>query len=92
MENKLDQAKKAFENNDLDLGTTLINQLLEEDSSNLDALMLKAKMYYQKQKLGDSINTLSKVLEIAPNHLPALHFRQMINSILNYWNKDNYNP
>lgn len=92
MDTILNKAKQAFDHGDNELGSKLIEDLLNNDSSNIEALMLKAKMFYQKQKWGDALNTLNKVNEINPNYEPALHYMHMINSILNFWNKDNFNP
>lgn len=92
MKNKLKQAEQAVEIGELNEGMKLIDQLLCENKTDIDALMLKAKIYYKKQQWGNALNALSKVDELAPNYQAAAHYRQMINSILNYWNKDNYNP
>lgn len=92
MEDKLKLAGEAFEKGDLQNGIAIVDRLLEEDSFNTEALMLKAIFFYKQQKWGDALNALSKVQDIEPNHQSAIYYRQMINSILTYWNKDNYNP
>ena len=85
-------AEKEFENGNLTNGMRLTDLLLEEESCNVDALILKTRIYYKQQKWGDALNTLNKVLEVEPKHPLALQYQQIINSILDYWNKDNYNP
>ena len=92
MNNTLKLAETALDDGNINEATAIVNNILGTDHSNVDALMLMVKIYYKKQKWGDALNTLNKVEEIDPNHKSVVHYRQMINSILNYWNKDNYNP
>lgn len=84
-------AAEAFEKGDVEETLKYVESVLV-DGTNLDALLLRAKVNYQKQYWGNSLNDLNKVLDIQPQNEVALNYKRMILNILSYWNKDNYNP
>lgn len=92
MDNKFKVAKKAFDEGDIDGCMFLLEKIINENNNNEEALMLKAEIFHKQQKWGDALNTLNNVLEINPKNETAIHYKQIVNSILTYWNKDTYNP
>ena len=92
MENKLNEADQAFKSGDLSKGIMIVEQILDNDHSNIEALLLKAQIRFKQQEWGNALNALNKVLMIEPDQKVAIHYRQMIMNILSFWNKDNYNP
>lgn len=92
MYNEIIKAGEEFEKGNLSVSCQILTEVLTRDLNNLDALMLRAKVYYKWQKWGDSLNDLNRILEIDENHQMALNYKQMVMNILTYWNKDQYNP
>lgn len=94
MNNKLTQAIKAFENNNLNESFHLVEAIIDHDPEKIDteAFMLKAKILYRQQKWGDTLNILNKILNIDPTNKQACNYKTIIQNILTFWHKDNYNP
>lgn len=92
MNSKVSEAEKLYTLGNLDACAVLLNEILEAESNNVEALMLRAKLNYGRQKWGDALNDLGRILEIDANHKIAKNYKQIVLNILTYWNKDNYNP
>lgn len=88
----ISKAKLEFEAGRLDQCEVLLNQLLENDQSNVDVLLLKAKVLHKKQKWGEALNHLNRILDIDGQNTEAQTYRQMVMSIVGFWRKENYNP
>lgn len=54
--------------------------------------LLKGKIERKFQNWGQAINAFNKVLELDSDNEEAKHNLQMIQSILDFWNPDLYNP
>ncbi|MBN2261648.1 MAG: hypothetical protein JW735_01980 [Prolixibacteraceae bacterium] len=94
MNNNLIKATMAFEDNNLDESLRLVETIIEQQNETdfTDALLLKAKILYKQQKWGDTLNILNKILDIAPNNEQASNYKTIVQNILTFWHKDNYNP
>ena len=92
MDNKVLEAEKQFTLGNLEACETLVNNVIAVEDKNVEALMLRAKLNYNRQKWGDALNDLNRILEIDSNYELAKNYKQIVLNILNFWNKDNYNP
>jgi hypothetical protein len=63
-----------------------------DGSLTIDRLLLRAKTCYRLQKWGEALNDLNMILEKEPQNNMAINYKSMILDIINYWNKDNFNP
>lgn len=88
----LENANKAFDDGELEKSREALNQIIETDSANLEALILRAKVFYNLQKWGEALNDLNRVLEIDSENQHAKNYKEMVMNILSFWHKDNYNP
>jgi len=91
-DSELKEAKKAFTVGDLDLCLNCTSRILAGKPSDIEALMLQAKVFYKMQKWGDALNNINKILEFDKDNEPALNYKVMITNIISFWNKDHYNP
>ena len=54
--------------------------------------MVKGKLEQKFQNWGKAINAFSKVTELEPDNIEAHNHLQLIQSILNFWNPEMFNP
>ncbi|MBN2807039.1 MAG: hypothetical protein JXR22_10310 [Prolixibacteraceae bacterium] len=92
MPEELINAQLHFEQGNFDACKDLIKEVLNRDSTNINALMLRAKISFKLQQWGETLNDLNQILELDSQHQLAQSYRQMVLNILTFWNKDNYNP
>jgi tetratricopeptide (TPR) repeat protein len=92
MTGELNTAENLFGKGELEECLNLINEELESDENNSDALVLRARVYYNQQKWGAALIDLNKVLVQNEKHVLAKNYKQMVLNILSFWNKDSYNP
>ncbi|MDP3913663.1 MAG: hypothetical protein Q8R96_08000 [Bacteroidota bacterium] len=86
------EAKKLFEQNELNGATEILNELISVNSSEIQALLLRARIYYKTQQWGDAINDYCSVLEIEPGNQEAKSGIEMAENILGYFTPDMFNP
>ncbi len=86
------QAKIAYQQNNLTLAEELLNRVLDEHPERIEALILRSQVYHKQQQWGKAINDLNAVLEIDPENQLAQNYKTMIKEIIGFWNKDTYNP
>ena len=55
-------------------------------------LFIKGLLEQKFQEWGAAINSFQKVLEIEPNNSEAKNHINMIQSVLNFWNPETFNP
>lgn len=91
-ESGLKAANIAYSEGDLDLCMKITNQILTDDSGNVEALMLQVKVFYKVQKFGDALNAVNRILEKEKCNKIASNYKEMIVNIMSFWNKDRYNP
>ena len=92
MDNLLNEAKALFEQNELTGSLETVNRYMVIEMKNIEAYLLRARIFYKLQRWGDSMNDYSTVLEIDPNNQEAQSGIQMARSILGYFTPDMFNP
>lgn len=92
MKNNIKSAREAFDSNRLIEAEQLLNELLAEDPIFIDALLLRSQLFHKQQQWGKAINDLKIVLKQDPENQFAQNYLKMIEGILEFWHKDNYNP
>lgn len=88
----ISEAKKLFEQNELNKAIEILNELISVNSSETQALLLRARIYYMRQQWGDAINDYCSVLEIEPENQEAKSGIEMAENILGYFTPDMFNP
>jgi regulator of sirC expression with transglutaminase-like and TPR domain len=88
----LNQAILCYEQNKNDEALVLLNNYILSTPDDLNAIILRARLYQRYQAWGDALNDLNHVLEIDPENTIAQSLKTMVMNIIHYWNKDNFNP
>jgi len=88
----INEAKQLLEQNELDKSLQILNELILTNGSDIQALNLRARIYYKRQKWGDAMNDYSTVVEIDPENAEAKSGVAMAASILGYFTPDMFNP
>jgi len=86
------EAKKLFDQNELNKALEMLDLLILEDTSDFYSLLLRGRIYYKMQKWGDAMNDYSAVLEINPENHEAKSGLAMAKNILGYFTPDMFNP
>ena len=86
------EAKKLFDQNELNKALEMLDLLILEDTSDFYSLLLRGRIYYKMQKWGDAMNDYSAVLEINPENHEAKSGLAMAKNILGYFTQDMFNP
>ena len=68
----------------------LFNEIVEEET--LEYFMVLGKLEQKFQNWGKAMNAYSKVIQIDPGNIEAMNRIKMIQSILNFWNPEMFNP
>lgn len=89
---QLKTADEYFEEGKTTEALTLVDEILEANNENQEALWLRVRILYKMQKWGEALNSTNRILELNPGNTIAKNYREMINNIVKYWNKDLYNP
>ncbi len=92
MENDLQTARQLFKQHELARALQMLKLVLEENSSDSEALLLRAHIQYKMQQWGDAMNDYALVLEYDPENIDAKSGLEMVKSILGYFNPDMFNP
>jgi len=88
----LAKAAEFFKNEEIDRAMVLYECIVEADSKNIDALLGCGKIWQKKGDLKNALNNYYKVLEVDSENTIAKASIDMLNGILNFYNKDMYNP
>jgi len=86
------EAKQLFEQNELTQALEILNQCISEKSIDIQALLLRARIYYKMQNWGDAMNDFAAVLDSDPDNPEAKTGLQMAKNILGYFTPDMFNP
>ena len=62
------------------------------ESENVEYWMMRGTIEQRFQQWGKAYNAFVKVQQIDPEHVEAKTQIAMIDSILSFWNKDQFNP
>jgi cytochrome c-type biogenesis protein CcmH/NrfG len=90
-----DQIKKAqmfFQQDQLPESFETLNQYISSNVTDIQALMLRARISCKMQKWGEAMNDYSSVLEIQPENQEAKTGLEMVKNILGYFTPDMFNP
>ena len=71
--------------------SSLDSPSLEGGKAEAEAFYLKGNEYRRQGNWQEAINCYLEAIERDPDS-PAVHAKQMLDDILNYYNKDMYNP
>ncbi|ALO13732.1 putative PEP-CTERM system TPR-repeat lipoprotein [Salinivirga cyanobacteriivorans] len=71
-----------IENYNLEEALHEIDEILKQNSQDIDALCFKGKILTKQQQYGDALNIYKHVLRIDPDHEKATTSINMINNIL----------
>lgn len=89
---QLKTAGEYFDQGKTTEALTFVDEILEINNENKEALWLRVKILYKMQQWGEALNSTNRLLELNPGNTIAKNYREMINNIVKYWNKDLYNP
>jgi Tfp pilus assembly protein PilF len=90
--NSLADAAEYLKNEEIDKAMVLYEGIIHADSKNIDALLGCGKIWQKKGDFKNALNYYYKVLEIDSDNAIARTSIDMLNGILNFYNKDMYNP
>jgi cytochrome c-type biogenesis protein CcmH/NrfG len=92
MSDLLIKARALFDQNELVDSLELVNELVSNNKSNCEALILRARIQYRRQNWGAAMNDYYSVLELEPENQEAKSGIEMTKSILGYFTPDMFNP
>lgn len=87
----MEEILQHIHNNNLDEAIRLLKERIAKEPQNEEAHFVLGNVYRKMEDWKDAINCYLKAEEINPDS-PARNARLMILDILNYYNKDLYNP
>ncbi len=86
------EAQQLFQENNLEGAIEILNKRISVNSSDIQSLNLRGKIFYKMQKWGDAINDFSSVLEFEPQNQEAKSGLKMAENILGFFTPDMFNP
>jgi len=92
MEENRSKAEKLFDEGKLIETLDELAEMLKINTSDIESLLLRAKVYYRLQKWGEALNDLNFILAVAPENVAAKNYKSMVMDIISFWNKDSFNP
>lgn len=76
--------EQFIENKEYEKALEKINKLLENDSENVEYLVLRGDIYYIQQKFSKAMNDYNKVLKLKPENKLVSSKAEMIKDILKF--------
>lgn len=92
MTEQIIEARILFEQNNLGQSLAILDQCIQTNYLDYQALLLRGKIKYKQQKWGEAMNDFASVLEIEPENQEAKSGLQMAKNILGYFTPDLFNP
>lgn len=89
--NEIDEIKALLHNNDIDTAINKLNNIIASDNSNDEAYFLLGNAYCKKSNWQQAINAYCQAININPES-PAKLAYDRVNEILDFYNRDIYNP
>jgi len=86
------ELKQLVEQNELSRSLEILNERIQSDSNDVQALQLRGRIHYKMQKWGEAMNDFSSVLELEPDNPEAKSGLEMARNILGYFTPDMFNP
>ncbi|GAB1452876.1 hypothetical protein MASR2M47_29320 [Draconibacterium sp.] len=87
---KLDRVLQLISAEKSNEAQMLFNEINPEET--VEYLMVSGKLDQKFQKWGKAMNAYSKIIQIDPENMEAKNRIKMIQSILNFWNPEMFNP
>lgn len=89
---QLDKALEYFEKNDYDNSLAILDEIIELNRHEIEALKLRAKINRKMQNWGKAINDYLIIEELEPENEEVKLSIEMCKNILGYFCKDLLNP
>jgi len=86
------KAKLQFEAEEFQLAMNDYQLVIAQEPNHIEANFMIAEIFHQLGDLAKALSFYIKVSDIEPNHKKAKVKIEMINTILDYFNKDMHNP
>ncbi|RXQ95698.1 tetratricopeptide repeat protein [Ancylomarina salipaludis] len=88
----LSKAKLQFEAEEFQLALSDYRKIIDLDPNHVEANFMIGEIHHQLGDLAKALSSYIKVIDIQPEHPKANVKIEMINTILDYFNKDMHNP
>ncbi len=88
----LSKAKLQFEAEEFQSALSDYQKITDLDSNHVEANFMIGEIHHQLGNLAKALSFYIKVIDIQPEHPKANVKIEMINTILDYFNKDMHNP
>jgi len=88
----LTQAKNNIEANEIELALSDCQKAVDLDPNHVEANFMLGEVYHQLGNLPKALGAYIRVCDLQPDHAKAKVKIEMINTILDYFNKDMHNP
>ncbi len=82
--------KKMLATENVEKANEIFQEIVPEN--NVMYFLVKGLLEQKFQQWGTAINSFQKVLELDPGNIEAKNHIQIIQSILNFWNPETFNP
>ena len=90
MDERLVKIKKMIQDDDLDAALSYLNDMINREPDNDEVHYLLGNLYRKRGDWQLALNHYLEAIERNPES-PAVHARQMLMDILEFYNKDMYN-
>lgn len=88
----IEDAKQLFEQNELTQAKKILDGLIDQNSFDIQSVILRGRINYKMQNWGDAMNDYSSALEKDPENQEAKSGLEMAKNILGYFTPDMFNP
>ena len=88
----LSNAKLHFEAEEFQLAQSDYQKVVDLDPNHIEANFMIGEIHHQLGDMAKALSFYIKVSDLQPDHIKANVKIKMINSILDYFNKDMHNP
>ncbi len=85
-------ANQLFEQNELGKAKEMLDQLILDNSTDIQSILLRGRIFYKIQNWGDAMNDYNLVLDLEHENAEAKSGLEMAKSILGYFTPDMFNP
>lgn len=86
------KAKQHIEAEEFQLALSMYQKVVEKDSNHVEANFMIGEIHHQLGDMAKALSYYIKVSDLEPEHTKANVKIEMINTILDYFNRDMHNP